>query len=303
LHPFPRRRPARKRMAAGSWQLPAQLGPLGRTDLLDCTEVPSHQKIPFILCGYRPAPKGPCSLCKTVFSLHNETGNMWTHLVGVVYFSAVALQFLWEILHTKEETWESEKVWVLFLILASDFCLACSFSYHLCKCAGQPGVHECTFKLDLTGIVTLVAVSYFTGVALAYRCFPVLRAFYLVYSGCVAIALAGPLLNPRLVTDMTRHFIFCVALGVVPAAHFVYISPATDVAVVMPYMVAMFGCYGAGAWFYVGRWPERRWPGRFDLVGHSHQLWHVFVLLAALSWVHGSFAMLEHFTGLQCSES
>jgi adiponectin receptor len=33
-----------------------------------------------------------------------------------------------------------------------------------------------------------------------------------------------------------------------------------------------------GVVVYVLRWPERRWPGRFDIVGQSHQLWHVFIL-------------------------
>mmetsp|Transcript_66134 Transcript_66134/g.213847 ORF Transcript_66134/g.213847 Transcript_66134/m.213847 type:complete len:128 (-) Transcript_66134:38-421(-) len=91
-------------------------------------------------------------------------------------------------------------------------------------------------------------------------------------------------------------------LAEVPAAHWVWISDPMNVAVALPYLMAMFVCYGFGACFYIAKWPERRWPGRFDLIGHSHQVWHVFVLLAALSWVHGSFAMLEHFSALTCSE-
>jgi predicted membrane channel-forming protein YqfA (hemolysin III family) len=36
----------------------------------------------------------------------------------------------------------------------------------------------------------------------------------------------------------------------------------------------------AGAATYATGWPERRWPGRFDLVGSSHQLMHVGVVCA-----------------------
>eukprot|EP00882_Tetradesmus_deserticola_P017175 GHRQ01018383.1.p3 GENE.GHRQ01018383.1~~GHRQ01018383.1.p3 ORF type:complete len:154 (+),score=37.69 GHRQ01018383.1:321-782(+) len=39
-----------------------------------------------------------------------------------------------------------------------------------------------------------------------------------------------------------------------------------------------------GAVIYACRVPERWYPGRFDLAGHSHQLWHAAVVLAA--WVH-----------------
>lgn len=40
----------------------------------------------------------------------------------------------------------------------------------------------------------------------------------------------------------------------------------------------------AGAITYACRIPERWYPGKFDIAGHSHQLWHTAVVLAA--WVH-----------------
>jgi hypothetical protein len=39
-----------------------------------------------------------------------------------------------------------------------------------------------------------------------------------------------------------------------------------------------------GAVTYACRIPERWYPGKFDIMGHSHQLWHAAVVLAA--WVH-----------------
>jgi hypothetical protein len=39
-----------------------------------------------------------------------------------------------------------------------------------------------------------------------------------------------------------------------------------------------------GAATYACRIPERWFPGKFDIAGHSHQLWHAAVVLAA--WVH-----------------
>ncbi len=35
--------------------------------------------------------------------------------------------------------------------------------------------------------------------------------------------------------------------------------------------------YILGCLIYISRTPERWYPGRFDLVGSSHQIWHVFV--------------------------
>ena len=40
--------------------------------------------------------------------------------------------------------------------------------------------------------------------------------------------------------------------------------------------------YIFGATFYATRFPECKWPGRFDLVFQSHQIFHVMVVVAAL---------------------
>lgn len=51
------------------------------------------------------------------------------------------------------------------------------------------------------------------------------------------------------------------------------------------------------------RWPERRWPGAFDIWGSSHQIFHVFVVLAAASHLYGMIKAFDfHHTGLgsQC---
>eukprot|EP00440_Ansanella_granifera_P028449 gb/GFBE01030915.1/.p1 GENE.gb/GFBE01030915.1/~~gb/GFBE01030915.1/.p1 ORF type:complete len:343 (+),score=35.73 gb/GFBE01030915.1/:1-1029(+) len=274
-----------------SW-LPHKLGRSRRGRLLDCADVPSRQKIPFILWGYRPAPKGPCGLFQTVFSLHNETGNMWTHLLGFFYFAWVATDLT--LLLVRRDTSpvdQAEALWVLLLVAATGYCLFCSFMFHLCSCTGT-NLRECTYKMDLTGIVTLIAVSYFTGIALGYRCHPELRGFYLMYAACVSLALAVPVVRPNLVEDMPRHFILCCVLGLVPAVHFTCVASQKEIDLLLPYLLNMFGCYGVGAMFYVSRFPESRWPGHFDILGHSHQFWHLFVLLAAASWVQGCWVMM-----------
>lgn len=261
-----------------------------RGRLLGCTDVPARQKVPFILGGYRPAPKGPWDLLQTVFSLHNETGNIWTHLVGFLYYVWLTLDLAAMIVSHESHLEQAQGLWVLLLVVASGYCLCCSFCFHLCSCS--PLTRECTYKLDLTGIVVLIAVSYFTGIALGYRCYPELRLFYLAYAALVSAALAVPVVKPDLVQDIPRHFIVCVVLGVVPAVHFIAVARQQEIFLVLPHLLKMFGYYGIGALFYVKRWPESKWPGRFDFLGHSHQFWHIFVLLASASWVEGCSAML-----------
>lgn len=46
-------------------------------------------------------------------------------------------------------------------------------------------------------------------------------------------------------------------------------------------LLATFGSYMLGFVFYAAQFPEKHWPGRFDLVGASHQIWHIFVFIGA----------------------
>ena len=54
--------------------------------------------------------------------------------------------------------------------------------------------------------------------------------------------------------------------------------------------------YGLGFVFYITRFPESKFPNRFDLFGSSHQFWHVAVLTAAIMWQGTlvNFANMEH---------
>ena len=46
--------------------------------------------------------------------------------------------------------------------------------------------------------------------------------------------------------------------------------------------------YIFGAILYILRFPEKKFRGKFDYIGSSHQLFHVFVLLGALFHFFGS---------------
>lgn len=60
--------------------------------------------------------------------------------------------------------------------------------------------------------------------------------------------------------------------------HGVFGEEITQLASGFVFMVIV---YAFGAFVYTSRWPERISPGTFDIVGHSHQLWHCCVTAAA----------------------
>ena len=55
----------------------------------------------------------------------------------------------------------------------------------------------------------------------------------------------------------------------------------------MPYWFLEGVVYGLGAMMFTTRFPERRWPGRFDVYGTSHQIFHVLVVGATVVHLWG----------------
>ena len=58
---------------------------------------------------------------------------------------------------------------------------------------------------------------------------------------------------------------------------------AADIRALLPGLLGMFACFAAGLYFFMSRFPEKHWPGRFDVFS-SHFIWHVFIVAAMWSW-------------------
>jgi len=92
--------------------------------------------------------------------------------------------------------------------------------------------------------------------------------------------------------------------GVVPAVHATVVNwgePRRNMT--LAYEGAMAASYLTGTMFYVSRVPERWRPGMFDLTGHSHQIFHVFVICGALAHYGAGLIFLEYRDAIGCYES
>ncbi|KAK2984177.1 hypothetical protein RJ640_000193 [Escallonia rubra] len=110
------------------------------------------------------------------------------------------------------------------------------------------------------------------------------------------------LLSPVLSTGKFRSFraFLFVAMGLfglIPAIHVVIVNGSEPQRnITLAYEAVMALSYLIGTVFYVSRIPERWKPGWFDLAGHSHQIFHVFVIMGALAH-HGAALIFLEFRG------
>lgn len=77
--------------------------------------------------------------------------------------------------------------------------------------------------------------------------------------------------------------------AVVPVLHGVllYGTHTMRASMGLDWLLLQAALYLLGAGLYAARLPEKLAPGRFDIWGSSHQLFHVLVVLAALAHLRG----------------
>ena len=69
-------------------------------------------------------------------------------------------------------------------------------------------------------------------------------------------------------------------------------------AISLTWLLAQGGLYVLGAALYAARIPERWWPGKVDVIGSSHQVFHLLVLAAAATHGAGLVKAFEYRHGV-----
>ena len=246
----------------------------------------------FLQASYRPVTESYRRCINSIFSLHTETFNIWTHLLGSVFILLLSLSALY--LHTFKlsdiplqlySLPVVEKVFFFLFISSAIFCLLGSTLFHIFSCHSQT---TATFlnKIDYLGINLLIIGS---SLPLLYYAFFCNTRFIFLY--CFVFLTGGGFCCYFSFTDIfrSRHyrkirpsmFIAMGCLGFIPVLH-VYLEKTGTLELTERYGVHWLGAmaffYVFGAFIYSMRIPERFFPGKFDIFAHSHQIWHLFVI-------------------------
>jgi len=161
-----------------------------------------------------------CSL----FSLHNETLNIWTHLLGAGYFFFNFVTIGQNLTYTGRPY--LELLCMQAFLLSAQGCLLFSTTYHLFNCHSE-FLCQRLLQLDLTGIAVLITGSFIPGIYLGFRCFPFLRGLYMCSTAMIFILgfLAANCFHKeeqKCIKDSI--FSSLVVFGLVPAIHWFFIT-------------------------------------------------------------------------------
>ncbi|XP_061372001.1 heptahelical transmembrane protein 4-like [Gastrolobium bilobum] len=166
------------------------------------------------------------------------------------------------------------------------FCLLASSTCHLLACHSQR-LSYIMLRIDYAGIAALIATSFYPTVYYSFMCNPFFCFLYLGFitlMGIVTIFFSLlPFFNKSEFRKYRASLFFLMGFsGLAPIIHKQILHWHHPEALqTTGYEILMGLLYGLGALIYATRIPERWMPGKFDIAGHSHQLFHVLVVAGA----------------------
>lgn len=236
---------------------------------------------PYIRRGYRFCEKyTDCVI--SVATIHNETCNIWTHLVGFMVMVFLAFFHYPTTLSWTESNW-SDKLTMITFLIASAKCLICSTVWHTCNGISHAGQKQRWACVDYTGITVLIAASIITTEYCAFYANPRIQLTYISITAISGLCGAYFTWHPSFDTPEAKNkrvafFVSFAAAGVMGFLHAgVLHGFANTYSFYFPVFKSLM-FYAFGVIFYALFFPERFFPWKiFDYFGMSHNIWHICV--------------------------
>uniref|UniRef100_A0A915PFY8 DUF7930 domain-containing protein n=1 Tax=Setaria digitata TaxID=48799 RepID=A0A915PFY8_9BILA len=278
--------------------------------------------------GHRPPLPSFAQCFRSILSIHTETGNIWTHLIGEFpkYRNqskgclAFALLAAWFMTRPDTDIRFQEKVVFSFFFAGAIICLGMSFTFHTVSCHSV-AVVRIFCKLDYLGISLLIIGSFVPWLYYGFYCRREPKITYIAMVcvlglGAVIVSLWDKFSESRYRPLRAGVFLSMGCSGVVPTVHFMITDGVQTLFedAAFHWLLLMAALYILGTLLYATRTPERFFPGKCDILAcglcimnqikfllfQSHQLFHICVVVAAFVHYYGISEMAMHRIRASC---
>jgi adiponectin receptor len=155
--------------------------PARRPKLLAWDEIQEwSQDNKFIRTGYRPEKSDYKDVFLGLTYVHNETCNIYTHLIGAILVWPVAYIYMRTLPEPQyRKVLPADYVMFVIFFFSCEFCLLSSATYHLM----QPHSHEVEqfwHRLDLAGIAVIIGGTFVAAIYYFFICEPTFQIIHWV---------------------------------------------------------------------------------------------------------------------------
>ncbi|KAM7395795.1 hypothetical protein PAMA_007198 [Pampus argenteus] len=260
------------------------------------SQVPSLFREPYILSGYRPVQQNWCCYLLSLFQRHNESLNVWTHLLA----GPVLLLRWWANIGALGYTMDAASLPLSLFLVSSLVYLFFSVAAHLLQSHSERA-HYFFFFIDYVGVAV-----YQYGCSLGhyfYTSEPAWRESYIGplflpgaaffgWLSCASCCFAKsryrrPYPLQRKIFQLIPSSL-AYLLDISPVAHRLFTVSWTQEPS-QPFHALQIACFLLSTLFFSCPIPERFFPGHCDFVGQGHQIFHLFLSLCTMFQLEALF--------------
>lgn len=256
---------------------------------------------PYILRGFRSIDQPWSYYFKSLFHKHNETINVWSHLIGILYMGHLLFYY-----NTRLNFSENAHSWPFAVALCTAIIMfMCSAFAHLLHSKSE-SVHFTCFLIDYIGISLHGFGSgflhiYYSSPQWFYEKIERQYVFVLLIFGILACFLNcfAQYYYHRPYPPIKRicQFFPCGLLwiySIAPLCIRLYTSNILSNPILICHLAQII-LFLLGATLFGFDLPQRFCPGVFDFVGQGHHLFHLCVYFISICQMHGVFWDYEEF--------
>lgn len=250
--------------------------------------VPSLYREPGVLSGYRQEGKLWTYYFLSIFQVHNETINIWTHLLAAVFYVSKLLAIIGDVAIKPEV----QAVFVVFGVCVTTVVLVSAFAHTFHS--KSPRLHYVCFQCDYAAIGlfgigksilflhTSCPPDVYTMIKDVALPLNIIFAWFVMLGGCMAKLLY------RRPYPIQRKFVqlgsgsFHTVFGGLPvlSRYFNCFFNSTCSLSSLNHLTYYLIAFALSIFFFSSHLPEKRFPGHFDIIGQGHQIFHVFITIA-----------------------
>ncbi|KAK3348975.1 hemolysin-III channel protein-like protein Izh2 [Lasiosphaeria hispida] len=255
----------------------------------------------YIETGYRPVAASIRHCLHSLTYLHNETVNIFSHIIGAILFLALpAYVFNVEIPPRYAIATPVDIVVCSVYFIGVGICFVFSATFHTFVCH-SPDVFSLGLKLDFQGVILLMWGANIPLIYYGFICNPELQLIYWSLTSflalCCSIFTFQPHFSDPHLRPLRAATFGSLALSTfIPVIHglvkYGYSLQYQRISLHWILLTLLFNVLGASA--YAFKFPEKWYPRRFDIFGASHQIMHVMILIAGFMYGFGVLAEFDY---------
>ena len=249
-----------------------------------------------ICSGYRPAPKTFKDCFLSIFRIHNETVNIWSHLIpGVTCLLAIAHLLMCS--DGNDCGLQTEKRFgIIYALVGSMTGFTTSSVAHVLFCKSEE-VFRNALQADLIGVVLQILGHGLSLAHYALNDLPWTKFVFFGFAQLYAFGLVLCLSQKKYLSHAYKNKIktkrtflaagFAILTCFLPAVYHM-ITQGVESGALFSFVITWLS-FSLSVAFYATRIPEKLFPGSFDVWFHSHQIFHVLVVCG--SYFHIRFVI------------